>query len=135
MRARLLLVLFLLGTAPALALDDAGGAYLFDLLGDDAYRAAWNDMLKGETVPAWVKTYAKDFDGPSSPSTEVSVGGEPFTLAWVCKPHDCGDNQLYVLFAPGARQAWGLLIRPGDKRSWLGRPDPAIQAAILSGVQ
>jgi hypothetical protein len=39
-----------------------------------------------------------------------------------------------VLFAPGARQAWGLLIT-GDKRSWLGRPDPAIQAAILSGVK
>jgi len=38
------------------------------------------------------------------------------------------------LFAPGARQAWGLLIN-GGKRSWLGRPDPAIQAAILSGVK
>ena len=62
------------------------------------------------------------------------VGGQPYLLGWVCKPHDCGDNELYVLFAPGARQAWGLLIS-GDKRSWLGRPDPAIQAAILSGVQ
>ena len=59
----------------------------------------------------------------------------PYTLAWVCKAHDCGDNQVYVLFAPGAKQAWGLMILNGDNRSWLGRPDTAIQAAILSGVE
>ena len=133
MLARLLACLIVVAS-PALAADDEN-PYLFDLLGDDAYRAAWNGMLAGEQVPKWVKAYAKDFDGPSSPSTQVSVGGEPYTLAWVCKAHDCGDNQLYVLFAPGARQAWGLLISAGNQRRWLGNPDAAVQAAILSGVQ
>jgi Inhibitor of vertebrate lysozyme (Ivy) len=129
--ARLLLVVLLLGSASAFAEDKP---YLFDLLGDEHYLYAWNGMLAGETVPAWVKSYAKTFDGPSTPSTDIKVGGEPYTLAFVCKAHDCGDNQLYVLFSPGGRRAWGLLIE-GDQRRWLGRPDTAIQAAILSGVQ
>jgi len=134
MLARLLLVLLFMAPVAAYAADDEK-PYLYDLLGDHDHLTAWNGMLAGETVPAWVKNYAKDFNGPATPSKDVPVGGEPYTLAWVCKAHDCGDNQLYVLFAPGARTAWGLLINPGDKRAWLGRPDTAIQAAILSGVQ
>jgi hypothetical protein len=133
MFARLLIALFLLGAAaPALAQDD--GPYLFDLMKQPRYAMAWKGMLVGETAPPWVNSFTKSLNGTSAPSTTVSVGGEPYLLGWVCKPHDCGGNELYVLFAPGARQAWGLLIS-GDKRSWLGRPDPAIQAAILSGVK
>jgi hypothetical protein len=119
--------------APA-TLVAAEKPYLFDLLGDDAYRNAWNAMLAGETVPQWVKRYAATLEGPSSPSSEVMVGGEAYTLAWVCKAHDCGGNELYVLFAPGGAQAWGLLIAGGNER-WLGGPNAAIQAAIKSGVQ
>jgi len=132
MLARLLIALFLLGAGPALAKDD--GPYLFDLMKQPHYLMAWKGMLVGETVPPWVKTFTTSLNGTSAPSTTVSVGGELYLLGWVCKPHDCGGNELYALFAPGARQAWGLLIS-GGKRSWLGRPDPAIQAAILSGVQ
>jgi len=49
--------------------------------------------------------------------------------------HDCGGNEVYALFAPDARQAWGLLIIDGTKQQWLGEPDDAVKAAILSGVQ
>jgi len=134
MLARLVTVILLLAAAPTQA-QAQDTPYLFDLLEQSAYLKAWNGMLKGETVPPWVKSYAKTFDGPATPSTEVPVGGQPYTLAWVCKAHDCGDNQLYVLFAPEGRQAWGLLISAGDERKWLGNPDAAVQAAILSGVQ
>ena len=70
-------------------------------------------------------------------STEVktiSVAGQPYTLGWICEPHNCGGNEVFALFAPKARQAWGLLIRDGQRR-WLGNPDAAVQAAILSGVE
>jgi hypothetical protein len=132
MLTRLLIALVLLGAAPAFAQDD--GPYLFDLMKQPRYAMAWKGMLVGETVPPWVKSFTKSLNGTSAPSTTVSVGGELYLLGWVCKPHDCGGNELYVMFAPGARQAWGLMISE-NKRSWLGRPDPAIQAAILSGVK
>ncbi len=130
----LILALLLLGSAPAAQAAEPEGPYLFDLLKQQTYLLAWNGMLAGERVPAWVGKYAKTFDGPSSPSKHVSVGGEPYTLAWVCKAHDCGDNQLHVLFSPDGKRAWGLLIT-GQQRRWLGKPDAAIQAAIQSNVE
>jgi hypothetical protein len=103
----LLVIALLLCGAPAHAADAPAGPYLFDLLKQKPYLAAWNAMLAGAGVPAWVKNYAKTFDGPSSPSKGVPIQGKVYTLGWVCKAHDCGDNQLHVLFAPGAAQ-------PGD---------------------
>ncbi len=128
---RLVLAVLLLAAPAAYAADD--GPYLFDLLKQPAYLASWKAMLKGEQVPAWVASYAKTFDGPSSPSKTVTVGGQAYMLGWVCKAHDCGDNQLHVLFAPQGKQAWGLLVS-GSNQKWLGRPDAGIQAAITGNM-
>jgi hypothetical protein len=83
-------------------------------------------MLAGESLPEWVSHYAKIFDGLATPSKSVIPLGS--------KTHDCGGNELYVLFAPGGKLAWGLLSNGGEE-SWLGYPDAAIQAAIKSGAQ
>ncbi len=131
MLKRLVLAVLILAAPAAYADDD--GPYLFDLLKQPAYLAAWKAMLKGEQVPAWVANYTKTFDGPSSPSKTVTVGGQAYMLGWVCKAHDCGDNQLHVLFAPQGKQAWGLLVT-GSNQKWLGKPDASIQAAITSNM-
>ena len=129
----LMLALFVLCSAPALAAQGGEGPYLFDLLKKPSYLAAWKGMLAGESVPDWVSHYAETFDGPATPSKSVAVGSETYTLAWVCKAYDCGDNQLNVLFSPGGKRAW--VLSDGGKESWLGQPDAAIQAAIRSGAQ
>ena len=133
MFVRLMFVLLLFAPVAAQAAD--ANSYLPDLIAKPAYLKAWKGMLAGKSVPPWVESFTRTQNATSAPSKPIPVGGQPYTLGWICKPHDCGDNQVYVLFTPEARQAWGLLISPGDKRRWLGRPDPAIQAAILSGVQ
>ncbi len=130
----LIVIALLLCGAPARAAGEASGPYLFDLLKQKPYLTAWNAMLASASVPAWVKNYAKTFDGPSSPSKDVPIGNATYTLGWVCKAHDCGDNQLHVLFAPAAAQAWGLLTAPGQQK-WLGNPDAAIQTAIKSNLE
>jgi hypothetical protein len=130
----LLVIALLLCVVPAHAADAPAGPYLFDLLKQKPYLAAWNAMLAGAGVPAWVKNYQKTFDGPSSPSKDVPIQGKVYTLGWVCKAHDCGDNQLHVLFAPGAAQAWGLLTTSGQQK-WLGNPDAGIHAAINSNLE
>ncbi|PXZ70370.1 lysozyme inhibitor, partial [Pseudomonas aeruginosa] len=64
---------------------------LFELLGQPGYKATWHAMFKGESdVPKWVS----DASGPSSPSTSLSLEGQPYVLANSCKPHDCGNNRL-----------------------------------------
>ncbi len=135
MLTRLLLLLLLLpfpGSAAVAA--EQPGPYLYDLMKQEAYVTAWKTMLGPDVVPDWVKTYAETLDGPATPSITVPVSGDSYTLGFTCKAHDCGGNQLYVLFAPGARQAWGLLIT-GDSHRWLGHPEPPIQQAILSRVE
>ena len=37
-------------------------------------------MLAGEHVPSWVANYAKTFDGPSTPSQTVTIGGQAYLL-------------------------------------------------------
>jgi hypothetical protein len=127
---RLVLAVLLLAAPAANALDK--DPYLFDMLKESAYLAAWKAMLAGEHVPSWVANYAKTFDGPSNPSKTVQLGGKDYLLAFVCKAHDCGDNQLFALFAPAGKQAWGLLVTGGSNEQWLGKPDASIQAAIKS---
>ncbi len=132
MLARLLFAFFLAGAAPAFAQD---AHYLPDLMKNPSYRSAWANMVKGEEVPLWVNKFGGTFNATGTPVVEVPVGGETHTLAWICEPHNCGDSQIYVMFAPEARQAWGLLITGGSDRHWLGKPDDAMKAAIVSGVQ
>ena len=132
---KLCLLVLLLGAPPALAADNQAGPYLFDLMKQPSYRAAWTSMLAGETVPDWVETYAKTLDGPAIPSIILQVDGKAHLLGFVCKAHECGENQLYVLFAPDGARAWGLLLMGGKERKWLGAPDESVQTAILSGVE
>src|SRR5215467_15921489 len=110
----LMLALFVLCSAPALAAQGGEGPYLFELLKKPSYLAAWKGMLAGESVPGWVSHYAKTFDGLATPSKSVAVGSETYTLAWVCKAHDCGDNQLNVLFRREAN-ALGFLATVGKR--------------------
>ena len=135
MRIRLLLVLLIaLGSGFAFAADKPEGPYLFDLMKQPTYRAAWIGMLAGATAPEWVDTFAKTLDGPATPSIEVLVGDASYTLGFTCKPNDCAENQLYVLFSGGGAKAWGLLII-GKEVKWLGAPDQTIQEAILSRIE
>ena len=105
---------------------------LYDLLKQKPYRAAWDAMLKGEKkVDRWIVTFSKTGDGVVDKVKTVAVDGQNDTLGWVCKPHDCGGNQLYVLFAPDASAAWGMLST-GKNIRWLGAPSDAVKAALTT---
>src|SRR5580765_5266472 len=101
---------------------DADQPYLFDLLKQKPYHAAWNAMLKGEKkVDPWIITFGKTYDGVSDQIKSVTVDGAADTLGWVCKPHDCGGNELYLLFAPGGTAAWGMLVTDSGPPRWFGK--------------
>jgi hypothetical protein len=133
MLARLIPVLLLVFAASAFATDDKG-PLLAELMKQKGYVYAWDGMLSGETPPPWVAGYAKSLDGPPVPTIPVPLDGETYTLGFVCKANDCEDNQLYVLFAPEQRDAWGLLVSGGGI-TWLRRPNERIQDAIRSGLR
>lgn len=134
-RALVVSVMLMVASASAFAADDDVKApRLADLMKQPTYRAAWLGMLAGETPPPWVVEYAKTLDGPPSPAIPVLVGANSYTMGFTCKPNGCGDDQLYVLFAPSGATAWGLLLT-GKQKKWLGSPSQTIQDAMLSAVE
>jgi Inhibitor of vertebrate lysozyme (Ivy) len=123
---------------PSAAAEQPKGPPLADLMKLQAYRDAWEAMLRGEIappVPGWVTSYAATLDSPPIPSFGVLVGSEPYTFAFTCKPNECETNQLFVLFAPNGRHAWALLLTAGGAPRWLGNPDDDIKRAIHSGLE
>jgi hypothetical protein len=109
--------------------------YLYDLLKQKPYHAAWDAMLKGEKkVDRWILTFGKTYDGVTDKVKTVAVDGQNDALGWVCKPHDCGGNQLYVLFAPDAKEAWGMLVTDKATR-WLGAPSDSVKAALTNAAK
>ena len=133
MRLRVLAVLVLLGgSTPAVAAD--GGPPLVELMIRPNYLTAYKTMIGTTTVSPWVVDFAKTLDGPPVPSADLLAGGTIYTLAFTCKPNECADHQLFVLFTGDGSRAWGFLIE-AEQQTWLGDPDDKIKEAILSRVE
>ena len=129
MRRYLAALAFLATLSPAMA-----GPYLFELLEIKAYRAGFDQMLKGEKkLPAWLTRFSKTMDGVASPSEDLEIDGQTYSYATVCKPHDCGGNQFYVVFDSEGK-AWGLLEGGADTPDdrYLGEPEKAIADALAA---
>jgi hypothetical protein len=62
----------------------------------------------------------KKMQGPDGP---VAENGKGVLVAWICKAHDCGDNQMYVFFdlaAGTAQVCWRAADRAGKVQDlWL----------------
>ena len=58
-----------------------------------------------------------------------AVAGTSSQLVHVCKNHDCADNNLTLLYAPGTQTVYAKLLLRGQP-ALLGAP-PAVVAAEL----
>ncbi|HZP19271.1 MAG TPA: Ivy family c-type lysozyme inhibitor [Bauldia sp.] len=121
------LIVLAIAAGPVLA-DDT---YLYDTIRLPAYKAAWNAMLQGEKkLPDWVAKFAKTRDATSAPNKTLIVDGQADLLGWICKSHDCGGNEVFVLFTPDASKAWAMLIVADGAPRYLGNPDATVKAAL-----
>ena len=117
---------------PAVAAD---GDYLFNTLKKPPYHRAWDALLaSGGKVPAWLVGFGKGGNGVANPARTVIVEGQPYQLNFVCQAHNCGGNELHILFDAGATQAWGLLLEDGKSRRFLGNPDAAMRKVLEGDV-
>ena len=128
-----------LGLAITPALHRAGAAealpYLFEQLKKPAYRSSLDAILRGQRLPGWIGVFMKTMNGVANPGSAVNVDGQPFELYSVCEPHNCGGNFLYVLYAPGGGQAFGIVTKEGKVIAVLGNPNPAQRQALTAATQ
>jgi len=122
------LALILVAIAPPGADPARGqptGLYLFDLLKRPAFRQSWDRLFDGATgLDPWIRRFSRGGNGVAGPSQPEQAGGRRYVSADVCKPHDCGDNQLYVLFTADGARAWAVLRTPRGAQ-WFGAPGDA----------
>ena len=102
--------------------------YLPEIASKAPYKKAYAEML---SFPSWVSKA----QGAASPVERVSVEGKSFTVGYMCKPHDCADNQLSVVFSADGTKSWGLLAtRSVDGKAFnkqlLGNPDSVIEGLL-----
>ena len=102
--------------------------YLPEIASKAPYKKAYAEML---SFPSWVSKA----QGTASPVERVSVEGKSFTVGHMCKPHDCADNQLSVVFSADGTKSWGLLAtRSVDGKAFnkqlLGNPDSVIEGLL-----
>jgi hypothetical protein len=105
--------------------------YLFDVMRQSVYQKAWKNMVKGEQLPPWVEQITKKKNNyVAGPVISIPFPEDSYECFWICKPHNCGNENMKILFAPNATKAWGILIEENEKPQWLGHPDNMIKKAL-----
>ncbi|WP_110951292.1 Ivy family c-type lysozyme inhibitor [Pseudomonas bohemica] len=102
--------------------------YLPEIASKAPYKKAYTEML---AFPDWVAKAR----GTATPVEKVSVDGKDFTVGHMCKPHDCADNQLIVVFSGDGKKSWGLIATrkaeaKGFNKYLLGDPDSVVEGLL-----
>ena len=113
------------------------GPYLFDLLQQADFAAAFHALGGAKDLPEWTHQ-----GGTSTPAQKVTAGGKTLLAVSGCKPHDCPSERIVLLYDEKTHAMWGVFARrqgeapadvsdgSNDQLSWLGEPDDALKDAL-----
>ena len=109
------------------------GIYLFDVLATSrVHRETLIALFRTEKgVPSWVRNIPGGKSFVSSPSEEVEIEGVSMQVFHVCKPHDCSDNSIHILFTADGASAWARLYQKGAQDRYFGNPSAAQRAPLM----
>lgn len=110
--------------AIAAAHADDGMVTTADLLKNPRFKAAYTAALGARAKEPWLAAMSN-----SAPVGKVAVAGQEFQVATPCKPHDCADHNLLLLYAAGSGAVYGKLYDKG-RSTLLGGPDAAMAAEL-----
>lgn len=97
----------------------------WDLLMDPAFKSAYYKALGAHGKEHWLTV----LDGPATPNRKMTVAGQEYLFAKSCKNHDCGDNNIVLLYSAPRGVPYGkvFLRRRG---SLIGNPPPAVATEL-----
>lgn len=108
-----------------------------ELLKEPWVKSKWSQAVKGIKFQRW-DGWIAGLNGVGSVSAAMrDASGKNWTVAELCQPHDCADNQLVVVIDRQNQGVWGMQVsarlpspryygQPGDKMK-------ALLAAALKG--
>lgn len=74
--------------------------------------AAFDKMAEGHTIPDWVRGGAV-----GSPAEMAAFDGREYLVFSGCKQHDCGANQVALLYDPKGGVMYGLLVEGNPEKA------------------
>lgn len=95
------------------------------LLDDPVFVAAYRKALGPLVREPWLK----DLDGPSSESRLVKIAGVEYVLANACQNHDCGDQNVVLIYSKARRAVFGRVNQNG-RPTLIGAPSPAVEKEL-----
>jgi hypothetical protein len=95
-----------------------------DLLKNPQFKSAYSVALGPRAKERWLAALSN-----SAPVRSISVAGVAYQVATPCKPHDCAESNLMLLFAPGKGWVYGKLYEKG-RSTLIGGPDAAMAAEL-----
>jgi hypothetical protein len=96
-----------------------------DYLRDARFKAAYQAVLGPLAQQRWIAR----LEGPAPPVKQVKAAGVDHDLLAVCKPHDCGEHSLVLLYSPSTGGVAGKVVQAG-RSMLLGQPSPAVKAEL-----
>ncbi len=97
----------------------------WDYVRDRKFKALHRKAIGAKAREPWIT----DLDGPAPPARMVTVAGTDYRLLAVCKPHDCADNKLIVLYSPANKAVYGRIFERG-RVTLIGRPSAEVAAEL-----
>lgn len=107
------------------ALPPAAALGPTSLLADAKFKALYVKALGPLARERWLAR----LDGPAPGNKQVKLLGEDYTLAAACKPHDCGDNSMVLLYSPAQKVVY-VHVHARARDLTLGSPPPALAAEM-----
>lgn len=115
----------------------ANQAYLTDAIKNPAYLRSLTSLLKNAgKLPSWTRQVLKTSGNyVGTPVAYSTVDGIRYELFYACKPHDCDNNGMELMFAPHGAKVWAAMVQDGKSVTYLGTPNAAQQAALKEAFQ
>lgn len=102
------------------------GAYELLKRKDAAFTRAYRALLGGNPPDRWLS----HFEGPSTASYHQRIGGIDYLVDNVCKPHDCGENNLVIAYDAAGGKVFGALMVAAQPIVIAGNPPAAVRAEL-----
>lgn len=104
--------------------DRSGQSVALD--GDAKVLAALARALGAKAREPWlVPAYLE----PTADAKRVTIAGTAYQLTLMCKPHDCFDNNIVVLYAAATGEVYGQRVSR-TRLSQFGAPSPALASDL-----
>ena len=97
-----------------------------ELLRDRTFKAVYLKALGAKAQERWLAR----LDGPAPELKTRKILGTDYTVVATCKPHDCADNNLLLLYSPSLEQLYGKVYELRGGTTWLGAPPPPMAAEV-----